>query len=80
MYLGMSQSEADDDGARGTDEGAKLKKQGWWSGAPATNESGFSALPGGYRVSGGFFNMKGHSTNFSTSTQYHLGGAVTTVD
>ncbi len=56
MYLGMSQSEADDTGWRGTDEGDKLKEAGhvhWnedeYGDINGTNESGFTALPGGYR-------------------------------
>jgi uncharacterized protein (TIGR02145 family) len=59
MYLGMSQSEADNTGWRGTDEGAKMKESGtthWNSpNTGATNESGFTALPGGYRYYGGTF-------------------------
>jgi len=50
MYLGMSQSETDKTGHRGKDEGNKLKAQiGWTNNGNGTNESGFTALPGGSR-------------------------------
>ena len=60
MYLGMSQAEADITAAwRGTDEGSKLKETGtthWDSpNTGATNESGLTALPGGYRGYNGTF-------------------------
>ena len=52
MYLGMTQTEADKEGYRGTDEGGKFKHpwEEYWSNPNrgATNSSGFTALPGGY--------------------------------
>ena len=58
MYLGMSQEDADNFGIRGTDEGNKLKStSGWNSDGNGTNESGFSALPSGYRGADGFYEM-----------------------
>jgi uncharacterized protein (TIGR02145 family) len=73
MYLGMSQAEADDVGWRGTDEGGKLKEAGTTHWYPpnegATNESGFTALPGGYRsLKGNFFDM-GYGAYFWSSTE-----------
>jgi uncharacterized protein (TIGR02145 family) len=64
MNLGMSQTEADGYGYPpnayyGTDEGGMLKEQGTslWNGSNvgATNSSGFTALPGGYRNINGVF-------------------------
>ena len=53
MYLGMSESEANGEGLRGTDEGGKLKEESnehWNSpNTGATNERGFTALPSGNR-------------------------------
>jgi uncharacterized protein (TIGR02145 family) len=55
MYLGMSQSDADITGWRGTNEGSKLAGNAelWNSEALESNaefgSSGFTALPGGYR-------------------------------
>ena len=77
MYLGMSQAEADDIGWRGTDEGGKLKETGTTHWLPpntgATNESGFSALPGGYRLIGGYFGSMGLSAYFWSSTESYSG-------
>jgi len=51
MFLGMSQSEADTYGFRGTDEGKKMKStSGWRDNRNGTNSSGFNALPGGLRT------------------------------
>ena len=72
MYLGMSQSEADDIGWRGTDEGGKLKESGtehWVSpNTGATNESGFFALPGGYRSNYGTYSPLGTYAHFWSAT------------
>lgn len=65
MYLGMSQSEADDTRSRGTNEGSKLaSNEDLWSNDALDNDfefgtSGFTALPGGYRyyVDGSYSHM-----------------------
>ncbi len=79
MYLGMSQSEADDTGCRDTDEGNKLKETGiaHWNtpNEGATNESGFSALPGGYRSSAGTYDNIGYYTYFWSATEGDSGSA-----
>jgi len=58
-FLGMSQTDADNTGWRGNDEGGKLKETGivhWKSpNTGATNKSGFSALPAGYRFIDGSY-------------------------
>jgi len=56
MCLGMSQEEADGMSWRGTDEGYKLKSEsGWSADGNGNNESGFTALPGGFRIPDGIF-------------------------
>ena len=75
MVLGMSESEANSTGWRGTDEGGKLKETGtshWNSpNTGATNESGFTALPGGYRgSSNGNYNYVGTDGYFWSSTVF----------
>jgi len=60
MELGMSESDANSDGWRGTDQGTQMKTTyGWYGGGNGTNSSGFSGLPGGYRGSNGYFYMAG---------------------
>ncbi len=76
MYLGMSQSQADSIGWRGTDEGGKLKEAGtthWNSpNTGATNSCGFFALPGGYLHPTGFLDM-GSMGHWWSSTIHPLG-------
>ncbi len=73
MVIGMTQQEANQEGWRGNhDEGGKLKEAGtahWQSpNLGATNESGFTALPGGLRTDTyGDFGMQ-MSAAFWTST------------
>ena len=73
IYLGMEPSEADATSYRGTDQGGKLKETGtslWKSpNVGATNESGFSALPGGHRGSNGVFYQLGEQAAFWTTTE-----------
>ena len=72
MYLGMSQADANATGFRGTDEGGKLKETGtvhWDSpNTGATNESEFTALPGGYREIDGTFYYLGLEGYFWSCT------------
>ena len=73
VFLGMKPSRAEKIKYRGRTEGGKLKKSGsaYWEkpNRGATNESGFSALPGGNRgYLGAFFNM-GFNASFWTSTE-----------
>jgi len=74
MYLGMSQTDANYTGWRGTDEGGKLKEEGtthWNSpNTGATNESGFTALPGGSRHNNdGSYGNISIFANFWSSTE-----------
>lgn len=74
MYLGMSQSNANTEGNRGVDEGGKLKESGtthWRSpNTGATNESGFTALPGGNRSYGGSYANMSNYTAYWSSSEY----------
>jgi uncharacterized protein (TIGR02145 family) len=71
-HLGMSQNSTDSTGRRGLNEGGKLKETGsdHWSSPNigATNESGFTALPGGIRFHTGFFSHIVWGSFFWTAT------------
>jgi uncharacterized protein (TIGR02145 family) len=79
IYLGMSPEDADEHLNRGTDEGGKLKSirtqpethPRWRSpNIGATNESGFSGLPGGFRGNNGYFYAIGDFGGWWSSTEY----------
>jgi len=58
IFLGMSPSDADFDGLRGTGQGYKLKSTyGWNGGGNGSNSSGFNGLPGGVCSDNGFYLM-----------------------
>ncbi len=76
MYLGMSQSDAEALSWRGSNEGSKLKAiSGWNSNGNGSNESGFTALPGGYRDRHGTFSSVGLLASFWSATQFNSNGA-----
>ena len=65
MAIGMSQSDADDSGWRGTDEGSKLKAtSSWSSNGNGTDVYGYTALPGGCRYYNGSFGGEGYTAVF----------------
>jgi len=77
MYLGMSESEADDSGLIGTNEGSKLAGNSdlWNDGSLENNSefgtSGFNGFPSGYRYGhNGTYNGMGNSVNFWSSSEY----------
>ena len=82
MYLSMSQSDADDTGDRGTNQGSKLagRVDLWNEGDLENNasfgESGFSALPGGCRYDDGSFENLGSYATFWSCTQGNSYGAL----
>ena len=80
MSLGMSQESADSSGFRGDDEGGKLKVSDtlyWHSpNEGATNSSGFSALPAGYRIYSDYYQSIEYTTYFWTASQDGLHAAM----
>lgn len=74
MDLGMSQIEADRTGIRGPGVGGKLKEAGrvHWTeqNIGASNESGFTALPGGFRFIHGYFANLESGGHWWSSTEH----------
>ena len=77
MYLGMSESEADSTGWRGTNEGSKLAgNAGLWDNGDLENNSefgtsGFSAFPAGYRSTNGFYYDIDYRSYFWSSSEFN---------
>lgn len=73
INLGMSQTQADSAGWRGTNEGGQLKETGtihWFNtNIGATNSTGFDALPGGLRNTNGSFAFAGNDGNWWSATE-----------
>ena len=83
IYLGMSEAEASNMNARGTDQGLKLKASAGWIDGNGNNESGLSALPGGKLESiefselgegGWWWTRTEHPTNVNNSYIRSLNG------
>ncbi|HRZ48558.1 MAG TPA: FISUMP domain-containing protein [Bacteroidales bacterium] len=73
-HLGMSSSQASSTGWRGTTQGGQMKESGYahWASPNigATNLSGFTALPGGFRSnSGTWFSIYGEGRWWTSSYQ-----------
>ena len=70
MTLGMDESEANDTGYRGTDQGTQMKTDyGWSSDGNGTNSSGFSAVAAGARLPlGPLFSSPGQSASWWSSS------------
>jgi uncharacterized protein (TIGR02145 family) len=81
MYLGMSETEANSTGWRGTNQGSKLADSAnlWQDGDLENNAafgtSGFTALPGGYRSNSGTFTNVGYNGYWWSATEHNAAGA-----
>ena len=73
IFLGMSETDVDLYDWRGTDEGGQLKEIGFthWAipNTGASNSSGFTAIPGGFRSVKGMFYNEDSNAAFWTSTE-----------
>jgi uncharacterized protein (TIGR02145 family) len=70
MYIGMSQSEVDNEYRHGGYDGDELKSTtGWYSNGNGTDDYGFAALPAGYRGTNGGYTGIGGRTLFWSATE-----------
>jgi uncharacterized protein (TIGR02145 family) len=71
VALGMSQKKANTTGTRGAEFGAKMKSSdGWYKLGNGTNESRFSALPGGGRYDDGSFGNAGSNGYWWSASEF----------
>ncbi len=70
--LGLSITDQETLGWRGTNEGGAMKATTNWASpnTGATNSSGFTGLPGGYRDGNGTYNYIGYLGSWWSSTEY----------
>ncbi len=75
--LGMSVTDQETLGLRGTNEGGALKSTTNWTSpnTGATNSSGFTAFPGGYRYINGTYDYGGDAGYWWSSTEFGSGNA-----
>lgn len=69
IYIGMSETEADGDYFRGTDEGTKLKSATSWASGTGSDIYSFSLIATGYRTAWGVSMSIGWSSPLWTSTE-----------
>lgn len=74
IFLGMSELDANNYDWRGSDEGAQLKETGFsnWAipNAGASNSSGFTAVPGGFRsAQGSFYSVDQYAAFWSSKAE-----------
>lgn len=78
MNIGLTQEQADAEAQRGSPNGGKMKETGTFHWFPSrlttnttTNESGFTALPGGQRAYDALFYEIGYLGSWWSSTQFN---------
>jgi uncharacterized protein (TIGR02145 family) len=64
----MTETDANNKTWRGTDQGGQLKHTTGWGSGNGTNTTGFTALPGGFRMADGTFMFAGDDGYWWTGT------------